>query len=123
MYIKLIKVDEPVSNGRRLFACHSYIRLPNGHTLATFQESDDFKKTHVHGQSHGVGGLVEFDARGNFIREVSATDPNARDEVIAPYSLQAKPDIDRVITTNEAHGFLSADLKPVARCRCGGCLT
>lgn len=59
-----------------------------------------------------MGGLVEFDAKGNFIREISAADPNAKDEVIAPYSLQAKPDIDRLITTNEAHGFLSADLKP-----------
>ncbi|HZP43388.1 MAG TPA: selenium-binding protein SBP56-related protein [Candidatus Binatia bacterium] len=109
---KLVKVDEPGGAGRRFFAPHSYIRLPNGHTLASFQEAGDPRHGHVHGQTGGIGGLVEFDAKGNFVREVSAADPRAKNEIIAPYSLQAKPSLDRLITTNEAHGFVSGDFTP-----------
>ncbi|MGD9763991.1 MAG: selenium-binding protein SBP56-related protein [Candidatus Binatia bacterium] len=110
--VKLMKVDEPSGDGRRLFAPHSYIRLANGNTLSSFQESGDFGRSHVHGQSHGIGGLVEFDPRGNFVREISAADPEAKNEIIAPYSLQAKPSIDRLVTTNEAHGFVHGDFTP-----------
>ena len=108
----LRKVDEPGGADRRLFAPHSYIRLPNDHTLASFQESGDPRAGHVHGKTGGIGGLVEFDASGAFVREVSAADPNAPNEIIAPYSLQAKPSLDRLLTTNEAHGFVSGDFTP-----------
>jgi len=51
---------------------HSYLRLPNGHVLATFQ--------HVHhgeseGQMGGSGGLVEIDDQGTVVRSASSDDP------------------------------------------------
>ena len=50
---------------------HSYLRLPNGHVLATFQ--------HVHhgeseGQMGGSGGLVEIDDQGTVVRSASSDD-------------------------------------------------
>lgn len=69
---------------------HTYIRLPNGHVLATFQ---------YHGEHH-TGGLVEFDERGHFIRSGSAVDPKAPAVLIEPYSVAALPAIDRAISTD-----------------------
>src|SRR5271169_5051406 len=49
---------------------HSYVRMPNGHILATFQRTQ-------HGGSHDMsmssltGGLVEIDDEGKLIRAVS----------------------------------------------------
>jgi hypothetical protein len=53
---------------------HSFLRLPNGHVLATFQ--------HVHhgeseGQMSGSGGLVEIDDQGRLIRSASSEAPAA----------------------------------------------
>lgn len=69
---------------------HSYIRLPNGNVLATFQ---------YHGE-HKTGGLVEFGERGKLIRSGSAVDPQAPDAAIAPYSVLALPAIDRALSTD-----------------------
>ena len=54
---------------------HSYIRLPNGHVLASFQ--------HVHhgepeGLKGGSGGLVEIDDDGTVVRAASSLDPAFR---------------------------------------------
>ncbi len=51
---------------------HTYIRLPNGHVLATFQ---------YHGE-HQTGGLVEFDEHGNFIRSGSAVGFRSKNSVL-----------------------------------------
>src|ERR1700745_4035859 len=51
---------------------HSYLRLPNGHVLATFQHA------HQHDDSSGMavtGGLVEIDDTGKVIRSASSADP------------------------------------------------
>jgi hypothetical protein len=69
---------------------HSYIRLPNGHVLATFQ---------YHGE-HQTGGLVELDERGTVIRSGSAVDPSAPAVVIEPYSVLALPALDRALSTD-----------------------
>ena len=51
---------------------HSYLRLPNGHVLATFQHA------HQHGDDPDMattGGLVEIDDSGKVIRSASSADP------------------------------------------------
>jgi hypothetical protein len=64
---------------------HTYVRLPNGHVLATFQYHGG------HEPKSDGGGLVEFDERGHFIRSSSAMDPAAKGELIRPYSLVVVP--------------------------------
>ena len=78
---------------------HTYVRLSNGHVLATFQ---------YHGgqeaNSEG-GGLVEFDECGHLFRSRSAMDPSLKGELIRPYSLVVVPGLDRVVTTNTSMHF------------------
>jgi hypothetical protein len=73
---------------------HTYVRLPNGHVLATFQYHGG------HGPKADGGGLVEFDERGHFIRSSSAMDRAAKSELIRPYSLVIVPALDRIVSTN-----------------------
>ncbi|MEO7637575.1 MAG: hypothetical protein ABIS16_08035 [Sphingomicrobium sp.] len=78
---------------------HSFMRLPNGHVLATFQHA-------VHGAHHGgagkTGGLVEIDDAGKVVRSVSSADPAFPDGMLMPYSLVVLPEIDRVLSTNSS---------------------
>jgi len=78
---------------------HSYLRLPNGHVLATFQHAH-------HGESQGriggSGGLVEIDDQGKVIRSSSSADPAFPDALLTPYSLAVLPEIDRVVSTNSS---------------------
>ncbi len=78
---------------------HSYLRLPNGHVLATFQ--------HVHhgeseGQMGGSGGLVEIDDHGKVIRSTSSSDPAFPGALLTPYSLVVLPEKYRVVSTNSS---------------------
>ena len=83
---------------------HSYLRLPNGNVLATFQFAD--KGGHgSHGAMSGThGGLVEIDDYGKVIRSVSNADPAMSGETLLPYSLAILPKIDRVLVTNSPMG-------------------
>ena len=77
---------------------HSYLRLPNGNVLATFQ--------HAHhaapGAANKTGGLVEIDDHGKVIRSASNADPAFADSLLMPYSLVVLPKIDRVVSTNSS---------------------
>ena len=73
---------------------HTYLRLPDGHVLATFQYHGG------HDPKSDGGGLVEFDERGHLIRSSSAMDADAKGELIRPYSLVVVPQLDRVVSTN-----------------------
>ena len=78
---------------------HSYLRLPNGHVLVTFQ--------HVHhgedaGQMAASGGLVEIDDSGKVIRSASSADPAFASALLTPYSLVVLPQLDRVVSTNSS---------------------
>src|SRR5260370_9266299 len=73
---------------------HTYVRLPNGHVLATFQYHGG------HELKSDGGGLVEFDERGHLIRSSSAMDAAAKGELIRPYSLVVVPALDRIVSTN-----------------------
>lgn len=68
---------------------HSFVRLPNGHVLATFQ---------AHGpENQSPGGLAELDASGHLVRSVSGADPAADQTTLRPYSLAVVPALDRVV--------------------------
>ena len=79
---------------------HSYVRLPNGNVLVTFQHA------HHHGSNDGhmgkSGGLVEIDDSGKVIRSASNADPAFSDALLMPYSLVVLPEIDRVLSTNSS---------------------
>ncbi len=75
---------------------HTYVRLANGHVLATFQYHGG------HDPKADGGGLVEFEERGRVIRSSSAMGPAAKSELIRPYSLVVVPALDRIVSTNTA---------------------
>ena len=86
---------------------HSFLRLPNGHVLASFQQqrgaSHDMAGMADMGGMSGkelTGGLVEIDDSGRVIRAVSNADPAHPDWPLLPYSLMPLPKIDRVLVTN-----------------------
>lgn len=78
---------------------HSYLRLPNGHVLATFQHSHASMNEEALGKS---GGLVEIDDAGKVIRSASSADPAYPNALLTPYSLVILPELDRVVSTNSA---------------------
>lgn len=78
---------------------HSFVRLPNGHVLASFQ--------HVAGAEHHAGmqmggGLVEIDDTGHAVRSAGNVDPAFPNALMMPYSLAVLPNIDRVVSTNSS---------------------
>lgn len=84
---------------------HSYLRLPNGNVLASFQQprGHDMAGMHDMGGMDGAkmtGGLVEIDDDGRLVRAVSNADPARPDWPLLPYSLMPLPAIDRVLVTN-----------------------
>jgi hypothetical protein len=70
---------------------HSFLRLPNGNVLATFQMQHD---------SLGVapGGLAELTNRGVLVRHASANSSGV-DRRIRPYSAVIIPKLDRIVST------------------------
>ena len=78
---------------------HSYLRLPNGHVLATFQHAHHGASEEPMGTS---GGLVEIDDQGRVIRSASNADPAFTGALLTPYSLVVLPDLDRVVSTNSS---------------------
>lgn len=70
---------------------HSFAHLPNGDTLATFQQQGD--------DDSAPGALVELDTRGRVVRSSPAADPQV-ESFIRPYSLEVVPSLDRVVSTS-----------------------
>lgn len=85
---------------------HSYLRLPNGHVLVTFQHAQHSGHHAMDGAMGSAmavtGGLVEIDDRGKVIRSASSADPTFPDALLTPYSLVVLPEIDRVVSTNSS---------------------
>lgn len=80
---------------------HSFVRLPNGHVLATFQHAHHGMAMDQMG--HGAtGGLVEIDDSGHVIRSASNADPAFADALLMSYGLVVLPDQDRVVSTNSS---------------------
>jgi hypothetical protein len=86
---------------------HTFVRLADGHVLATFQyEADSTPAPDGHtdgamqmGGVHATGGLVEMDERGNLIRRGAAADATIPDKRIFPYSVLPLPGVDRAVST------------------------
>jgi len=78
---------------------HSYLRLPNGHVLVSFQHAHaNMGKQEI----GGSGGLVEIDDQGQVIRSASTADPAFPNALLEPYSLVVLPAIDRVVVTDSS---------------------
>lgn len=93
---------------------HTFVRLADGHVLATFQYKADSGAAPMQGHDamsggpeRATGGLVEMDERGTVIRSASAADPAIADRHIYPYSVLPIPRLDRAVSTttdmNEAN--------------------
>lgn len=80
---------------------HSFVRLPNGNVLASFQYPDHGGHMVMSGKT---GGIVEIDNNGKPVRWASNADPAFADEGLLPYSLAVLPSIDRVLVTNSPMG-------------------
>ena len=78
---------------------HSYLRLPDGNVLATFQHAHHAGSE---GQTGVTGGLVEINDEGKVVRSASNADPAFADALLMPYSLVVLPEIDRVVSTNSS---------------------
>src|ERR1041385_6172579 len=87
---------------------HSFLRLRNGHVLASFQveghmdhETHPAVPTTDAAVAKGVhGGIVEIDDEGRLVGAASPADPSRRDDLLMAYSVLPLPDMDRVIVTN-----------------------
>jgi hypothetical protein len=95
---------------------HSFLRLPNGHGLASFQFEGNMD--HGMGDTAGMplvmpntevraakgmhGGIVEINEQGHLVRAASTVDPARPDALLMAYSLLPMPDIDRVVVTNSS---------------------
>jgi hypothetical protein len=99
--IFLVDVDNPLAPrvARRIDSVpgfrspHSFARLQNGNVIVAMQ----FGNKTVAGDP---GGLVEFDATGNFSRATSAADTAFRGARIRPNGIELMPAIDRIVTTS-----------------------
>ena len=83
---------------------HSFLRLPNGNVLASFQFADKSGHGNHKAMQGTSGGLVEIDDQGRMVRSVSNIDPSLPGEGLLPYSLAILPAIDRVLVTNSPMG-------------------
>lgn len=70
---------------------HSFLRLPNGNVLATFQMR--YEAGHML-----PGGLVEVTSAGEVVRSASANGPGV-DPALRVYSAGIIPSLDRIVTT------------------------
>jgi hypothetical protein len=98
---------------------HTFVRLPDGNVLTTFQYlagAPAVHPSHAHdaetpastdGPEAQTGGLVVMDERGTVIRSRPAPDPAISDSRLYPYSVVPIPAIDRAVMTttdmNEAN--------------------
>ena len=78
---------------------HSFVRLPNGNVIATFQHKHHGRDS---GQLGATGGLVEIDDDGKVVRSVSTADPAFPDALLMPYGVAVLPAQDRIVSTNSS---------------------
>ena len=80
----------PVPGGRRV---HTFIRLPDGNVLATYQFGDTT-------DAGKPGGLAEFDRQGRLVRSGSSRDGAFPGAHIRTYGLAVVPALDRAVSTS-----------------------
>jgi hypothetical protein len=100
---KLLHVDD-VAHGRRFWAPHEVASLPNGRVVVAFADPARYR-----GEPRELvgspGGLAEYTADGQLVREIPADDPATRGLIIAPYGAAASAVAGCLVTTNNAHGY------------------
>ena len=75
---------------------HSFLRLPNGHVLVSFQHSHPAGMDMPMGNTRGSsGGIVEIDNQGQVVRSASSADPAFPDALLMPYSLVLLPELSK----------------------------
>jgi hypothetical protein len=78
---------------------HSFVRLPDGNVIATFQHAQGLRDT---GKLGAAGGLVEIDDLGKVVRSASAADTAFPDALLMPYGVAVLPEQDRIVSTNSS---------------------
>jgi hypothetical protein len=98
----LARTDE--GSGRKLWAPHEIASLPDGRVAVACSDPAGFR-----GEPRELlaspGGLLVLSRNGELVREISARDPGAPGMIVAPYGVAAAPALDRLVTTNNAHGY------------------
>jgi hypothetical protein len=103
---RLAYVDTPTPT-RRYATPRAYLRLKNGHRVATFGDQRDYRGGALE-LLYEPGGLVEFDGTGRFLRELDAADPKAAGLPISPHGIALSRTTDRLVTTDAGHGYTPA---------------
>jgi hypothetical protein len=78
---------------------HSFVRLPNGNVIATFQHAHHGRDS---GKLGATGGLVEIDDNGKVVRSASTADPAFPDALLMPYGVAVLAGQDRIVSTNSS---------------------
>lgn len=85
---------------------HSFVRMPDGSVLATFQYAADPAAAGEHAQhaamsgaGHFTGGIVQMQEDGTVIRSGRASDASILDRNLFPYAVLPVPSLDRAIST------------------------
>jgi hypothetical protein len=93
--------------GRRYWAPRGIASLPNGRLAVACPD----RSGHL-GLPREVtgapGGLVELDANGRVVREVSAGSEDSRGYVVAPSGVAYAPAARSLVTTSHAHGYAAS---------------
>ena len=87
------RLTSTFSNAGTYTHAHSFVRLANGNTLATYQYNGPRER-------EAVGALVELDPNGKVVRATDASDPSV-EAFIRPYSLEVVAKLDRVVTGSD----------------------
>lgn len=93
--------------GRRYWAPRGIASLPNGHVVVACGD-----RAHYVGIPREVtgapGGLVELDASGRVVREISAGSDASRGYVVAPAGIASVGGARKLVTTSHAHGWAAS---------------
>ena len=85
------KIRASFTNAGAMMHPHSFVRLPSGNVLATYQMTGH--------DNAAPGGLAEIDNQGKIVRTAPLTGlPEG--EFVRPYSLAIVPKLDRIVTTS-----------------------
>jgi hypothetical protein len=100
---RLLHVDEP-GPPRGLGTPREVVTLPSGRVAVTCADPLRYRNGPREVLT-AAGGLLELSPAGEPVREVSAADPNVHGLILAPSGAAAAPAVDRLVTTNTAHGY------------------
>jgi hypothetical protein len=92
---------------RRYWAPRGLASLPNGHVVVACPD-----RAHHVGLPREVtgapGGLVELDANGRVVREITAGSEDSRGYVVAPSGIATAAGARKLVTTSHAHGYAAS---------------